>query len=207
MFIPNALLVTLGAVIMGAGLIVIIRIVGTLQVYDLVRPWIILASLIFFILIENILTALRFLDLVMLPAVSMEALFSAIFFFGALFVLALAVPNQRLFRDILGKGINDQEAYLAFSQHIGMPANKIKAMVQDDYAVACDICGGDVHYAIPELVRTHPWLDRGLAAEQALGGSNHRFYVRHSCGEGLREIPVRHDRDNTALIDHLGLFG
>ncbi|MGB2965203.1 MAG: hypothetical protein WBB69_14580 [Anaerolineales bacterium] len=38
-----------------------------------------------------------------------------------------------------------------------------------EYSVACDICGGDVIYSIPDLVRTHPRLERGVVFKRAMG--------------------------------------
>ena len=76
---------------------------------------------------------------------------------------------------------------------LGMPARKIMAMTKKEYAVACEICGGDVEYSIPDLVRAHPRIERGVVVDRAMGGVNYRFYVRHYCGKELREIPVRHD--------------
>jgi hypothetical protein len=190
--IPYALLVTLGALIMGVGLMVIIRIVETLRVYELARLWIILASLIFFF-IGYVFTVLRLLNIVMLPAVPRDALVSATYFFGALFVLTWDVLNLGLFKDMLDKGINDQEPCRFFLPHIGVPARKIMAMTREVYSVARDICGGDVHYSVPELVSTHPQIDRGVVKEQAVSGTNCRFYIHHYCGSALREILVRHN--------------
>jgi len=42
-------------------------------------------------------------------------------------------------------------------------------------------------------VRSHPRLERGIIVENAMGGVNYRFFVRHYCGKEVREIPVRHD--------------
>lgn len=193
MLIQNALIVIVGAGILVVGLVFALRIVGLLQVYDLARPWILLSVLIGFFLLGYVFTALRFLGIELLPGITLEGLVTAIFFFGALFVLALAFLNINLFRDIFGKKISDSKAYQLFAEHVGMPAKKVMAMTKSKYAVACEICGGDVEYSIPEIVRTHPRIDRGVLVERAMGGTNYRFYVRHYCGKELREIPVRHD--------------
>jgi len=189
----NAIVVILGAVILIAGLIYAFRIVSLLRNYGLARPWIVLSVLISFFLFGYVFTALRFLNIDLLPSVTLEGLVTAIFFFGAVFVTVLAVLNNNLFGDIFGKGIDDSKAYSIFAEFIGMPARKIMAMTKDEYSVACEICGGDVDYSIPDLVRAHPRIERGVVVDRAMGGVNYRFYVRHYCGKELREIPVRHD--------------
>jgi hypothetical protein len=177
------LIVILGAGILVAGLVVALRIVGLLQVYDLARPWILLSVLISFFFLGYVFTALRFLGVELLPGITLEGLVTAIFFFGALFVLALAFLNINLIRDIFGKKINDPKAYQIFAEHIGMPAKQVMAMTRPLYAVASEICGGDVEYSIPEIIRTHPRRDRGVLVERAMGGTNYRFFVRHYCGK------------------------
>ncbi len=193
MIFNNAIIVILGAVILVAGLIYALKIVSLLRNYGLARPWIVLSVLISFFLLGYVFTALRFLNVDLLPSVTLEGLVTAIFFFGAVFVTVLAVLNNNLFGDIFGKGIDDPKAFSIFAEFIGMPARKIMAMTKDEYSVACDICGGDVEYSIPDLVRAHPRIERGVVVDRAMGGTNYRFYVRHYCGKELREIPVRHD--------------
>ncbi len=193
MIFNNAIIVILGAVILLAGLIYALKIVSLLRNYGLARPWIVLSVLISFFLLGYVFTALRFLNVDLLPSVTLEGLVTTIFFFGAVFVTVLAVLNNNLFGDIFGKGIDDPKAFSIFAEFIGMPARKIMAMTKDEYSVACDICGGDVEYSIPDLVRAHPRIERGVVVDRAMGGTNYRFYVRHYCGKELREIPVRHD--------------
>ena len=189
----NALFVLLGAVILIAGLIYALRIVALLRNYGLARPWIVLTVLIFFFLVGYLFIGARFLNMDMLPMVTLEGLVSAIFFFGAVFVAILAVLNHNLLGGIFGKGIDDTKAYRIFAEHVGMPARKVMAMTREEYSVACEICDGDVKYSVPELVRSHPRIERGVVVERAMGGTNYRFYVRHYCEKELREIPVRHD--------------
>ncbi len=194
MILSNAIIVILGALILIAGLIYALRIVFLLRNFGLARPWIVLSILIGFFFLGYVFIALLFLDIAMLPAITLEGLVTAIFFFGAVFVAVLAVLNLNLFGDIFGKGIDDTKAFSIFAEHVGMPARKVMAMTRPQYSVACDICGGDVHYSVPELVRSHPRIERGVVVDRAMGGTNYRFYVRHYCDKELREIPVRHDQ-------------
>ena len=189
----NAIIVIAGAVILIAGLIYAFRIVFLLKDFGLARPWIFLSVMIGFFFLGYIFIALLFLDIAMVPAITLEGLVTAIFFFGAVFVTVLAVLNYNLFGDIFGKGIDDTKAFSLFAEHVGMPARKVMAMTRPEYSVNCEICGGDVKYSVPELVRSHPRIDRGVVVDRAMGGTNYRFYVRHYCDKELREIPVRHD--------------
>lgn len=189
----NALIVSAGAAILIAGLIYALRIVILLRKFGLARPWIMLSVMIGFFFLGYIFIALLFLDIAMIPAITMEGLVTAIFFLGAIFVTVLVVLNHNLFGDIFGKGIDDTKAFRIFAEHVGMPPRKVMAMTRPEYSVGCDICGGAVKYSIPELVRSHPRIERGVVVDRAMGGTNYRFYVRHYCDKELREIPVRHD--------------
>lgn len=193
MLVNYAYIVTGGAAILLVGLYFIFRNIGILKTYGLARPWIIISIMVSFFFFGYVFVALLFFDVAMVPTITLEGLVTAIFFFGAIFVTTLAFLNRNLFADIFGRGIDDSKAYGLFSEHIGMPTRKVMAMTRDEYNVACDICGGDVTYSIPDLVRAHPRLERGVVVERAMGGTNYRFYVRHYCGKELREIPVRHD--------------
>jgi len=188
-----AYIVIAGSVILLVGLYFVFRNITILRVYGLARPWIIISVLVSFFFFGYVFVALMFFDVAIVPSITLEGLVTAIFFFGAIFVLTLAVLNKNLLADIFGQGIDDSKAYSIFSEHIGMPARKVMAMTKDEYLVACEICGGDVQYSIPDLVRAHPRIERGVMVDRAMGGVNYRFYVRHYCGKELREIPVRHD--------------
>ena len=193
MLVNNAYIVIAGSVILLVGLYFAFRSIAILRDYGLARPWIILSVLISFFFLGYIFTALLFFDIAMVPAITLEGLVTAIFFFGAIFVLTLSVLNRNLFADIFGQDLSDNKAYALFAEHVGMPAKKVMAMTRDDYSITCEICGGDVDYSVPDLVRAHPRIERGVVVERAMGGINYRFYVRHYCGKELREIPVRHD--------------
>ena len=123
MAIPNNVIVVIvGAAILIAGLIFALRIVVLLRNYGLARPWIVLSILIGFFFLGYVFTALLFLDIAMVSALTLEGLVTAIFFFGAVFVTVLAVLNFNLFGDIFGKGIDDSKAFRIFAEHVGMPA-------------------------------------------------------------------------------------
>lgn len=193
MIIQNAIVVIIGAGILLVGLFYTLKIIMILRNFNLARPWIVLFSLISFFLFGYIFTALRFLNINLLQGVSLENLVTAIFFFGAVFVLILAILNRNLFASIFGMGLSDNKAILLFSEHVKIPAREIIAKTKPEYSTTCDICNQAVKYSIPDIVRSHPRLERGVVIEKAMGGVNYRFYVRHFCHKEYREIPVRHD--------------
>jgi hypothetical protein len=193
MLIQNAVIVIVGAVILSVGLIFVFRIIAILRKYKLARPWIWLAGLISFFFIGYVLTALRFMNIDLMAGASLENLVTAIFFFGAVFVLILAVLNRNLFADIFGIGLSDSKAMKRFAAHVGLPVRQIIPLVKREYAVTCDVCQKPVKYSIPDIVRAHPRLERGVIVENAMGAVSYRFFVRHFCGKEHREIPVRHD--------------
>ncbi len=193
MLIQNAIVVIVGAVILTIGLFYAFKIIAILKNFNLDRPWILLSGLISFFFLGYIFTALRFLNINLMPGLSLENLVTAIFFFGALFVTILAVLNRNLFASIFGLDLSDSKALLLFSEYVKIPARQIIALIKPEYSVTCDICTQAVKYSIPDIVRAHPRLERGIIVEKAMGGVNYRFFVRHYCRKEYREIPVRHD--------------
>ena len=193
MLIQNAIIVIIGAVILSVGLAFIFNIVIILRKFRLARPWIWLSGLISFFFIGYVFTALRFLNIDLFPGVSLENLVTAIFFFGAVFVLILAILNRYLFANIFGIGMSDSKAMKQFAMHIKLPVRQVIHLLKHEYTVTCDICHQPVKYTIPDIVRAHPRIERGIMVENAMGGVNYRIYVRHYCHNEYREIPVRHD--------------
>ncbi len=193
MLIRNAIVVIIGAGILTIALYFAFGIISILKKYDLSRPWIVLSSLISFFLFGYLFIALKFLGIDLIPSLTLEILVTAIFFFGAVFVMVLTILSRNLFANIFGLGISDSEALTRFAKYVNLPIRLLAALIKSEYSVACDICKQPVQYSIPDIVRAHPSLDRGVVVEKAMGGVNYRFFVRHYCGKGLREIPVRHD--------------
>jgi hypothetical protein len=193
MLIVNALIVIVGAVILSIGLVFAFRIITILRKYKLAQPWVWLSLLISFFFLGYVLTALRFMNIDLMPSVTLEGLVTAIFFFGAVFVLILAVLNRNLFANIFGVGLSDSKAMKTFAAHVELPVRQVIHLIKKDFSATCDVCQKPVKYSIPDIVRAHPRLDRGVIVEKAMGGVNYRFFVRHFCGKEYREIPVRHD--------------
>jgi len=193
MYVLNAIFVIAGAGILSIGLIYAFSIIKILKNFNLARPWIMLSMLISFFFIGYVFTALRFLNINLLPGLSLENLISAIFFFGAVFVLVLAILNRNLLANIFGIGLSDSKAIKLFSEYINLPTQEVISLVKPEYYVTCDTCQQSVKYSIPDIVRAHPRLERGVIVDRAMGGVSYRFFIRHYCENEYREIPVRHD--------------
>lgn len=193
MLLRNAIVVIIGAGILTIGLGFAFSIIKILRKHNKARSWILLTVLIGFFLLGYVFTALRFLGINLLPNFSLENLTTAIFLFGAIFVLALAILNRNLLANIFGIGLSDAKALDLFARFVNLPTRQINSLVKPTYSTSCDICHQAVQYSIADIVRAHPRLERGIIVEKAMGGVNYRFYVRHFCGKEQREIPVRHD--------------
>ncbi len=193
MFFTNGIIVLISAAILIFGLFYAFRISKILQNYKLARPWKILTTLIFFFFFGYIFIALRFFGYEIFDFLSLENIMTAIFFFGALFVMTLSVLNYNLMISIFGVWIKDSETIKLFASHIGMPFEKAKKLIKPVYSVICDNCEENVSYSIPNIVRAHPHLNRGIVIDKGMGIVSYRLYVRHYCGKDLREIPVSHD--------------
>ncbi len=140
MLIENALIIILGAVILTIGLLYAFQIITVLQKYGLSRPWMWLSGLISFFFLGYLFTALRFIGIDLLPGLSLENLVTSIFFFGAIFVLVLAILNYNLFANIFGVGISDARAIKRFAAHIELPPAQASSLLDRQYTVRCDVC-------------------------------------------------------------------
>jgi hypothetical protein len=190
-----AMFMGIGAVILGVGLFYGFSIIRILSNYDLERPWILLTVLMLFFFLGYVLVALRFMNIDLLPGLSLEAIVTTIFFGGATFTLVLTLLNRNLLSDVFGIGITNTRALQMFSNHIRIPVRLLTHLINKRFTVKCDNCGQPVKYTIPDIVRSHPRIERGVIVEKGMGGVHYLFYVRHRCGNEFREIPVRHDRE------------
>lgn len=195
MYFTNAIFVIISSVILIIGLLYALDTINILQKFNLARPWIILSILISIFLLGYFLIFLEFLNFVMLPWLSFENLVTAIFLLGSIFVLVMATLNRELMINIFGVGMSNAKAIEKFSEHINMPVLKVKSLLKSKYSVKCDACEGHVDYSIPDIVRSHPNIARGVVVDKGMGGTNYRFFVRHYCGKESREIPVGHDKN------------
>jgi hypothetical protein len=185
-------LVIAGAIILSVGLYYSFMIVSILRKQNMAIAWIVLTAMIVIFLLAFILYALQSLGFITLT-VPIESITAFVFFFGSIFVLILTVMNSRLFVDLFGIRLSDKEAILKFAKFIDIHPFFLQSRMSPEYTITCDACGKNVKYSIPDIVRSHPNLERGVKIEEAMGTVNYTFFLRHRCEGAIREIPVTHD--------------
>jgi hypothetical protein len=188
----ESVLVIAGAMILSVGLYYSFKIISILRRQNMAVAWMVLTVMIFLFLVAFILYALQTLGVVTLT-VPIESITAFVFFFGSIFVLILTVLNSRLFVDLFGIRLSDKEALLKFAKFINIHPFFLQSRMSPEYSITCDACGKTVKYSIPDIVRSHPNLERGVKIEEAMGTINYTFFLRHRCEGTLREIPVTHD--------------
>lgn len=188
----ESVLVIAGAMILSVGLYYSFKIISILRRQNMAVAWMVLTVMIFLFLVAFILYALQTLGVVTLT-VPIESITAFVFFFGSIFVLILTVLNSRLFVDLFGIRLSDKEALLKFAKFINIHPFFLQSRMSPEYSITCDACGKNVKYSIPDIVRSHPNLERGVKIEEAMGTINYTFFLRHRCEGTLREIPVTHD--------------
>jgi hypothetical protein len=123
-------------------------------------------------------------------------LIGALMLFMAHNSILLTLHNQRLFTIDSGLQISDDEALLRFRRYANIGSGLARQNLLTRHGVRCDNCGQLVNYTIPDIVRSHPQLSKGVVISDRMGSRFYLFYVRHQCANGeLREIPVQHDHN------------
>jgi len=109
--------------------------------------------------------------------------------------ILLTLHNQHTFTIASGMNIPDDEAIMRFSKFadIAMDIDPLLFLIR--HTITCDQCKQTIEYSITDIVRSHPQLDRGIEISKKMGSRTFTFYVRHTCGQVIREIPVQHDED------------
>jgi hypothetical protein len=109
--------------------------------------------------------------------------------------ILLNLHNQHTFTIASGMNIPDDEAIMRFSKFGDIPSDIDPLLFLIRHSVTCDHCSQKIEYSITDIVRSHPQLDRGIEIVKKMGSRTFTFYVRHTCGDVIREIPVQHDED------------
>jgi len=185
-------LVIVGASILLIGLFYARSIIRQMKEKRLARPWQFIYILVIFFFFAYAFIALRLVDLNLLSSVSNETIVAYVFFFGAIFVLTVTYLNKQIFTNIFGLDISDKEAVLKFLKYTEVPAKNYRKLLTS-FSIRCKVCQHEIDYRIPDIVRSHPKLDRGVVVRNAMGSKDYVFYIRHHCSNDFREIPVIHD--------------
>lgn len=189
----DIVLIVLGAIILSTGFYYALQIIRILRVEQLSRPWMILAVLIAFFFFGYVFMVLNRAGVAFFRDVNADSVMAYVFFFGSIFVLVTAYLNKNLFTSIFGLEMSDKEAVEKFVNHMGLASRQINHNLIRRFTIRCDNCEQEVGYSIPDIVRMHPQLDRGVVLKRGMGTENFIFYVRHHCKDAYREIPVMHD--------------
>ncbi len=121
-------------------------------------------------------------------------LLSALMLFIAQSQQLLELHHQRAYTVDSGQALSDREAILNFIKHVGNRPEFIPDAFTRRQAVRCDHCMKIVNYAIVDVVRSFPQLNRGVIVEEKMGNRSYRLYVRHKCLNGeIWEIAMQLD--------------
>lgn len=89
--------------------------------------------------------------------------------------------------------IDNESAIKKFQKLAGINEGEDVSKYQKVYTIQCPKCDQSVSYSIPEIVRSFPILQQGIEITDRMGSRTYTFYVRHSCGDEVIDLPVQHD--------------
>lgn len=123
-------------------------------------------------------------------------LLSATLLFLAQSQLLLEIHKQRYFTVDAGIPLTNQEAIIEFVKHVGNQAVFTPEMFLIRHEIRCDHCQEMIDYAIVDIIRCFPQLNRGVVVEEKMGVRTYRVYVRHYCKDReIWEIPMQLDEN------------
>ena len=103
--------------------------------------------------------------------------------------------SWRTLRGIYGNDISDKAAVNKFLRFANLSVNATDILLEKSFDMKCEVCEKQIEYTIPDIVRSHPDLERGVEIEEGLGELNFTLYVRHDCTDHYRETPIMHDQN------------
>lgn len=109
--------------------------------------------------------------------------------------ILLTLHNQNAFTISSGIKLSDKDAIYRFLDFANIKELKDPTVLIKRNSIICDKCGKKIEYSIPDVVRSHPQLTRGIEVISKMGNRSYIFYIKHTCGNEIREIPVHHDCD------------
>lgn len=123
-------------------------------------------------------------------------LISTLMLFQAQNAILHSLKKQRAFTIDSGLNLSDDEALLRFRRFANIGSGQARDNLLNRHTVRCDHCSQLISYTIPDIVRSHPQLSKGMEISDRMGSRFYLFYIRHQCTQGeLREIPVQHDQN------------
>jgi hypothetical protein len=109
--------------------------------------------------------------------------------------ILLTLHNQHVDSKASGLALSDEEAVKRFLKFTGIRMIKDPLVLINTNSIVCDRCGITINYTIADIVRSHPQLSMGVEIIEKMGNRSFILYVRHTCGQEIREIPVYHDNE------------
>lgn len=109
--------------------------------------------------------------------------------------ILLTLHNQNVFTITSGIKLTDEEAVKRFVLFTGITRLENPRILITRQSITCDTCGEKIEYSIPDVVRSHPQINKGIEVSEKMGNKSFIVYIRHGCGNDIREIPVFLDGD------------
>lgn len=109
--------------------------------------------------------------------------------------ILLTLHKQNIFTIASGIKLTDEEAVKRFVRFTGIIRLENPRILITRQNIKCDTCGEKIEYSIPDVVRSHPQINKGVEVSERMGNKTFVLYVRHRCGNDIREIPVFLDND------------
>ena len=107
--------------------------------------------------------------------------------------ILVSLHNQRVYGLTSHLPIDDECAINKFLKLAGITPGEDLTKYKKIYTIHCPKCDQRVQYNISEVVRSFPSLHQGIEITDKMGSRMYLFYVRHTCGEEVIDLPVQHD--------------
>ncbi len=91
--------------------------------------------------------------------------------------------------------MDETSAIHKFLRLAGIPSTVDLNNFKKIYHIHCPQCGQVVKYSITDIVRTYSNIQQGIEIQNCLGSRVYVFYVRHTCGDHIIDLPVQHDHN------------
>lgn len=189
----ETLIVSIGTGILIATLILASLMLMNIKIERAVEGWVLVQAILVIVILGFVISLIYLLGYPIIPLVSFETIIAFTLLLSTILIVSLYLVLWLVIRQLFGSRISDKKAIIKFLRFAKLPANIGSVIKDKKFQANCDKCKKRVNYTIPDIIRSHPDIKRGVYIEQGLGEINYNFYVRHQCEREIREIPVQHD--------------
>lgn len=109
--------------------------------------------------------------------------------------ILIHLHNQRLAQLSQPQPLEDDLAIRKFLKFAGFPEVSDLDRFKTSYTVLCPRCKQKISYSIADIVRAFPTLQQGIEIADRMGTRMYTFYIRHTCGSDILDVPVQHDHN------------